>query len=320
LNFYTTAKLKLGATKIRDYYILDDGWVLETPFDAIDDEKLTEVADNVRGIINTEYSKEKEFIYISAANKETSLNHLYPSYLRKLNKSIDNRNIFQSKLEDTGMKFVNIEEHFLSNFSTDYLESLYFKLDHHWNGKGAVEGFKYIVNQLGLEEYVDWNDYTTYTLTKGNFVGSYSRKLNKSILFDEDIEFTFKKNTPDYKFYLWKSSETIELDTSEFIATGIDKEQMTYSEAFMLDSICNVLKVKNESAPLDKKIIIFKDSYQVPTTWLFADIFKEVNIVDFRYLNKSEMRAQELIEFSEADMVLFMYNDVDFVEMLEMMY
>lgn len=79
---------------------------------------------------------------------------------------------------------------------------------------------------------------------------------------------------------------------------------------------CNILKIKNDVAPIDKKVIIFRDSYQAPTSWLFADMFKEVELVDVRYAENLPLNTEDMIEKSDSDIVMFMYNDADFNEMI----
>ena len=69
----------------------------------------------------------------------------------------------------------------------------------------------------------------------------------------------------------------------------------------------------------DKKILIFRDSYQAPTTWLFADLFSEVEIVDPRNIDKIDKTYEEIIKDSNSDIVMFMYNSSGFDSMVKAM-
>ena len=70
---------------------------------------------------------------------------------------------------------------------------------------------------------------------------------------------------------------------------------------------------------IDKKILIFRDSYQAPNTWLFADLFKEVEIADPRNIDKIDKTYKQIIEDSNSDIVMFMYNSSGFDSMIKTM-
>ena len=85
----------------------------------------------------------------------------------------------------------------------------------------------------------------------------------------------------------------------------------------MFGNTCNILKIRNKDALNDKKILIIRDSYQAPTSWMFADVFSEVQLVDPRYTEKLDLSIKEIIEDSDDDMVMFMYNSTDFKSMID---
>ena len=85
----------------------------------------------------------------------------------------------------------------------------------------------------------------------------------------------------------------------------------------MFGNACNILKIRNKEALSDKKILIIRDSYQAPTSWLFADIFSEVQLVDPRYTETLDLSIEEIIKDSDADIVMFMYNSTDFKSMID---
>ena len=87
----------------------------------------------------------------------------------------------------------------------------------------------------------------------------------------------------------------------------------------MFGNACSILKIRNEDALSDKKILIIRDSYQAPTSWLFADIFSEVQLVDPRYIDKLDISIDDIIRDSKADLVMFMYNTSDFKMMIDVM-
>ena len=80
-----------------------------------------------------------------------------------------------------------------------------------------------------------------------------------------------------------------------------------------------ILVIKNKKGLVNKKILIFRDSYQAPTTWLFADLFKEVEIIDPRNIEKINKTYKEMILESNPNIVMFMYNSSGFDSMVDEM-
>ena len=316
MNLYSKVKLSMGLDKIKGYYVLDDNWIMPTPTKEIDDKEILKVSRKIESLLDAKYEKEKEFYYVSTPHKETSLSHLYPNLIKNLSRATLNRDKFENKLKDKDIKFINIDEYFLSNFSEESREKLYFKTDHHWNGTGGFEGFKYIIEKMDLGSDIKWDEYTKFILNKGSFLGSYNKNLNKLVKEKEDIDYVYKENTPNYKYFKYDGIKEVEVKADDVIATRKDEADILYGGAYMFGNACNILKIKNEEAPIDKKIIVFRDSYQSPTSWLFADIFKEVQLVDVRYTDKLNMTAEEMIEKGDSDIVMFMYNDANFNDMI----
>ncbi len=54
-------------------------------------------------------------------------------------------------------------------------------------------------------------------------------------------------------------------------------------------------------------------------TWMLADTFKELEILDPRYIKNIDMTYDEIIKNSNANVVLFMYNSFGFAGMIQEM-
>ncbi len=52
---------------------------------------------------------------------------------------------------------------------------MYFKTDHHWNGIGAYEGFKCIIEDMNIVNNISWDSYTQTMYDEGYFLGSYNK-------------------------------------------------------------------------------------------------------------------------------------------------
>lgn len=318
-NVYVKAKLSFGSNKVRNYYLLDDNWIMPTPVKVISDEELKKLAKDINELAQIGIETNKEIYYVSIPHKESMLSHLYPKYTEGLDNVINNKNRLKKYIDIGKVKFLDVDDYFLKKFTEKEREKLYFKTDHHWNGIGAFEGFKYIIKEMNILDKKPWNEYTITMFDKGFFLGSYNKNLSKLVKEDEIIPYVHKKDKPNYKYFQFDGSKDVEGKEEDFVAQDRNKEEILYGGAYVFSDVCSILKIRNDEALINKKVIIFRDSYQAPTLWLFADIFAEVQLVDPRYVDKLDITTDDIIRKSDADIVIFMYNNKDFKEMIETM-
>ena len=104
-----------------------------------------------------------------------------------------------------------------------------------------------------------------------------------------------------------------EINEDKIIASDKNKNEITYGGGYTNDY--PYYKVVNKNAITDKKILIIKDSFEAPLTWLFSDVFEEVEIVDLRHIDLS---IDEILDKSKSDIVTVMFNNgLDLNSMLE---
>ncbi|EPZ57271.1 hypothetical protein H477_2349 [[Clostridium] sordellii ATCC 9714] len=75
-------------------------------------------------------------------------------------------------------------------------------------------------------------------------------------------------------------------------------------------------KIENKDAPINKKVLIVRDSYQAPTTLLFADLFNSVEILDPR--NNIDLNVSKVVNESNPDVVVFMFNSETYGGMVDL--
>ena len=49
---------------------------------------------------------------------------------------------------------------------------------------------------------------------------------------------------------------------------------------------------------------------------MISDVFREVEVVDPRYIDKVNLTSEQVAENTDADIVLFMFNDLSFKDMI----
>ena len=316
-KLYSNVQLMIGKTKIKSYFVLNNNWIMPTPAKELSDTDIKDTAKEINELSKVAIDSNKKVYYVSTPHKESMLTHLYSKYTNGLKNATNNKNKFKGYLDKNNIKFIDIGEDFLSKFNEKEREELYFKTDHHWNGIGAYEGFKSVIENMDEVENVSWNNYTKTIFDKGYFLGSYNMNLNKLVKEDEDIPYIHLKNKPNYEYFKYDGNKETKVEEEDVIATRRNEDEILYGGAYMFGNACNILKIRNEDALSEKKILIFKDSYQGPTSWLFSDIFAEVQLVDPRYTEKLDLSMDDIIKDSDADIVMFMYNSTDFKSMID---
>ncbi|MDU6986022.1 MAG: DHHW family protein [Terrisporobacter othiniensis] len=316
-EIYSKLQLMLGKNKIKNYYVLENNWIMPTPAKRISDKELKDTANEINELSKIAINSNKKVYYASTPHKESMLSHLYPKYTDGLENATINKNKFKDYLDLDNINFIDIDEDFLIRFNENQREKLYFKTDHHWNGIGGFEGFKTIVKQMNEVKNVNWDDYKQINFDRGYFLGSYNMNLNKIIEEDETIPYVRLKNRGNYEYYKYDGKKETKGKEEDFVAIRRNEKEILYGGAYMLGNACNILKIRNEDSLTDKKILILRDSYQAPTSWLFADVFSEVQLVDPRYTDKLGLSMDDIIRDSDADIVMFMYNSTDFKSMID---
>ena len=273
----TTELSEQSKYTVGNYYLVKDNWILGK-FSKIIQDAINTLSNNAR-------TQNKDVYFISMTHKTNMLKHLYPDFVMNKENIDLNKQSFKSKLDKNNISFIDIDGYFLSNFTESQREKFYFKTDHHWNGLGAFEGFKFMINNVNLglsndtiNSYLD--GYRIKEVKEKEFLGSYNRKLN---LIVKEKEFAN---------YVYRNGSKLEY----YICDGYTDKKIS-----------------------EKKVLVFRDSYQAPMTWLLADVFKEVEIIDPRYIENIDMTYEDMIVNSKSDIVMFMYNSFGFEGMIKEM-
>lgn len=318
LKLYTKLEIISNKSTIRGHYIVDNEWIMPGKVKKQDDETITSTANKL-----SEYSKQiskegREIYYVSTPCKSQALDHIYPKYAEE-GFALDNVSKFGDRLDKRYINFINIDKYFNENFSEKEKEDMYFKTDHHWNGIGGFEGFKYIINKMNVlnmdnKKLLEDDNFIRINKTDKNFIGSYNRNLFYLFSQKENIPYIYSKNSKKYKYFNDDGNGYQPIDGDLLISTEKDLSDTTYGGAYTND--IPLYKVINEDAPIDKKIMIIRDSYQAPTTLLFADLFKSVEILDPR--NTVDITPSKAIEKYNPDIVMFMFNSETYSYMVDM--
>lgn len=308
---------------IGNYYLGEKNWILGKFSKLLPESEMKVYSGAINELSSISNDMGKSTYFVSMAHKTNMLKHLYPNFVTNRCNIDINKTIFKKNLDLKNMKFIDLDEAFSNSFSKENLEEFYFKTDPHWNGRGAYEGFKIMVKNmdLGLTDEEIENHFSKYkVLVNGekDFIGSYNKKLGFPIEEKEKTSFVYLEGAK-YKYFLSDTNKDIKIKEKDIMATRRDKDSWDYGGAYMRGSNCNILKIKNAKSLTDKKVVVFRDSYEAPMTLLLADMFSEVEIVDPRYIDNLDMTYEDIIKNSDSDTVLFMYNSFGFSGMIKEM-
>lgn len=319
ISINTKSQASLNKTKVGNYYLGKDNWILGMFPKVLNQNQLNRYEKSINYLSDLSKDMGKDVYFTMMPHKSNMLKHLYPKYVDNISNIDINLKNFKSRLNQDSIKYIDMDEYFLSNYSNKERENLYFKTDHHWTGYGAFEGFKMMASNmdLGLSKQDLRNHFNSYKksiVTDKKFVGSYNQNIDMLIKENEYVVYMTKDNQ-DYSFDI----NGKEKEERQVYATKRSDKKWDYGGAYIRGAQTNILTIKNPKALLDKKILIFRDSYQAPTTLLFADMFNEVEIVDPRNINSIDKTYKDMIEESNADVVMFMYNSSGFDSMIDAM-
>lgn len=314
---------KLKKSEVGNYYLANDNWILGMFPKVLNEKELDKYASTINELAKISTDMGKNVYFTLTPHKTNMLKHLYPKFVDNKENININKEDFKSKLNSSNITFLDNDEDMLNKFSGKELEKLYFKTDHHWNGTGAFEGFKLMIEKIDLDISLEklqehFSKYHTVEVNSKVFTGSYNRNLNMIVNEREYPIYVYLENQ-NYEYFSNNGKEDKRVEEEKVIATSRNKKKWDYGGAYIRGNVCNILKIRNDKALIDKKILIFRDSYQAPNTLMFADLFSEVQFIDPRNIENVKMSYEEIIENSDSDIVMFMYNSSGFDSMIQNM-
>lgn len=184
----------------------------------------------------------------------------------------------------------------LSNTDTqDYFEK-YFRTDHHWNGRGAVEGYSKIIGSLGFAP-VGLSLAEAYA---GPFYGANARHSLFIGFSDNLVDASF--DLPEYSVRVNGEKEAVSwLNDSyddgykAFKKSG--KFGNVYSQYYHKDKA--LIDIDNASAANSETLLLVADSFSNSLEPLFASHYRHTYIVDPRHFERDGYGEWSIDSFIE---------------------
>lgn len=217
---------------------------------------------------------------------------------------IPDKTYYLEKQLDTEFKEIenNVQENLNPNiefFDISNKLSLedYYRTDMHWKQECLGEVIETIRNELNLKS----KDINYEEKTLGEFYGTYYKEIESNILPDELIYLT-NNNIENCTVYIEETKTNEKVYNLEKYEESGNKYDIFLSGASAIEIITN------NNADTDKKLIMFRDSFGSSLAPLLINDYKEIVLIDLRYVNYSIL--ENYIDFSNYDNqdVLFIYS------------
>ncbi len=302
---------KMTGRKIyNDVAVLKNGMLTTGRYEEIDVTKL------VSAICTLDtYLKESsiEHLYVQAPYKvDVEGQLLYAGTVHCGNK---NANKLLDGLNKQNVSCYDLRPYFSQ--TPELVNKYFYKTDHHWNNDGAFEAFGLLLKQIN-ERFPNANiDMTVADKSNWNvevfencFLGSNGKRVGVYYGGMDD----FAVYTPKMETNMTVCIENGKIYTGSFDnAIVTHKQYITNTDYFnqtaywsYLGKDYSVVRMNNANAKSDLKIVFIKDSYTTPVSCFMTTAFKEVTIIDPRYV--SNYSVAEYIEAIQPDMVITMLN------------
>lgn len=209
-------------------------------------------------------------------------------------------------------------------------EELFFHTDHHWNLEGAFWGYQKLTERLNADFGYEIDDtlrerenFRQKDFPEG-FLGSYGKRTGKyfggvddiSVILP-DFEVSLRMEVPDRGIVREGDFSQALLDFSQITdAWYYDDSHIPY--AVYTGDDYNLMRIINENAENDKKLLLLKDSFVRPVASFLSLGIRQVEAIDLRI--EPKISVKEYLNAHKPDTVVFMcsiwalkdYNLIDF--------
>lgn len=293
----TVLLLASGQKDVNGVYVGSDGYLLEI-FDDIDFDRREK---QINALNKFSSYFDVPIYFVIAPNSVSVHSDKLPNYAVNYSqeKYIEE---FYDGLEPS---IISIDvSSILKSHSDEYI---YYRTDHHWTTYGAFLAFNEIANVMGLESITE-NDIEISEVSN-SFFGTFFSKGNFVTEPDEIFSFDLK-NVGSYQVILDDGSVSDSLYDESYLGT---KDKYAY---FSHGNPAHL--VVETSAESEKSLVIIKDSYMHCMLPFFLTSYKEIHMIDPRYVKTNLV---DFIGNIEPDEILVLYNaktlseDVNFVRL-----
>ena len=201
---------------------------------------------------------------------------------------------YLEKAKETGAVWTDIA----GALSAHADEAVFYRTDHHWTSLGAYYGYTALMEAMG-EEVVPLG---TAQRVSEDFFGTLYSSSGVHWIRPDSIE-----------RYVTGEGVTVEnVSSDEVHGLYVDSflaEKDKY--ASFLGGNMPLYIVRNENAPMDRKLLVVRDSYSDSLAPFLSQTFSEIHLLDLRYYR---MPVAQYAEENNMDMIFVCYSVENFIK------
>lgn len=217
----------------------------------------------------------------------------------------------------------NVSNLSVINFQRIYKErgikyqDLFFKTDHHWKIETAFYAYKELCASFNLnygtnipQQYFDEESFE-FKILKNTFMGSLGVRTGSLFTCGkDDFCVILPKFDTQYEKIISKNEKLLIKNGGEKVSYG-SYDDVIYtggSNPIYGDYVCtdrSEVILRNSKAPINKKVLIIKDSFALPVSAFLSTVFSEVRMIDLRSEHENVVNYTKE---NNMDLVLILYS------------
>lgn len=184
-------------------------------------------------------------------------------------------------------------------------EYIFYRTDHHWTTRGAFLGYTAAAKKMGFTPLTEDNYDIDHA--SGEFKGTFYSKVLYEGIEPDSLDIWLPSDggaEPEIEIYSSFGEEPT-VHKGMYFREYLEVKDK-YSTFFGTNQPMITVRTGNEGG----RLLIFKDSYAHCFVPFLTEHYSEITMVDLRYI---QLSYKELIDVSDYDQVLFLYNASTFM-------
>ena len=209
----------------------------------------------------------------------------------------DSINTKFSELENKVKTELNEKVKYINISDTLELDDFY-RTDMHWKQENLDETVNKIKKKLGIDrkENIKYEEKSL-----GEFYGTYYKKIDNNVVADE-LKYLNNSVLENCKVYNEETRKEEKIYNLDRVKETKNKYDLFLSGATAISIITN------ENVKTDRKLILFRDSFGSSIAPLLTNNYKEIVLIDIRYINYQILEKYINFDNYKNEDVLFLYS------------
>lgn len=252
-----------------------------------------------------EESAQDDILFINNIEKYTNAN-IY-LYFIETDSNYDFTNNSKTDITNYLNNHLKIEKSNIDTFNIttfDNYKKYFYRTDHHWNYRGANQGYIEIANLIGLNNILKQEDKICFDEAESD--GSKSKTIGSINMF-QDRMCKYVYDFPEFEIYTSGEKIANYGSTDEELK---ESSKISYGDMYGWDEP-EIIFINKESQN-NKKLLIYSNSFSNAINELLASHYQETYVIDGRYYRNKTMI--EYINENNIDDVLILANNILFTD------